>query len=126
MRSTYSERAAVNGKKRKADDDEPPAEDPSAPKKKKPTQDDFYIPDELKKDPNIRQFDGDYVQCNHCGKWLVQENWKIHIETRCSRLVRIACLPLSCKLIRVEEAAGQGRGAQDQRRVESGRDGCLG
>ena len=56
------------------------------------------IPDELKNDPNIRQFDGDYVQCNHCGKWLVQENWKIHIETRCSRLVRLSVL---CSTLRV-------------------------
>ncbi|KZV98524.1 hypothetical protein EXIGLDRAFT_832093 [Exidia glandulosa HHB12029] len=57
------------------------------PKKKdKPKQEDFYIPAELKDDKRIRQFDGDYVQCNHCGKWLVQENWTPHIESRCSRL----------------------------------------
>jgi len=65
-------------------------EQESEPRKQRPTQEDFDIPDTLRDDPAIRGFDGDFAQCDWCGKWVLGEKWVVHKNERCPRGVRFS------------------------------------
>jgi hypothetical protein len=68
------------------------------PSKKRPTQADFVVPRELEGNPNIRKFDGDYLQCNGCGKWIVMDRFEFHTKEKCPRMVRPHVSWTHCRL----------------------------
>lgn len=67
-----------------------PASKAKLPGVSDPTQSADYqlVRKKLLEQTAVRNVEGERVQCNHCGKWLLIERWEGHLADRCRHKVR--------------------------------------